>query len=291
MIIHIDEKSGYCFGVRRAIEKAEKELEKNGKLYCLGDIVHNKTELERLKSKGLIVINDDQYSQLHDCTVLIRAHGEPPITYDIARKNNIQLIDASCQVVVKIQERIRNLFQNDTTCQIVIFGKKEHPEINGLNGQTNNRAIIVTTHDDLNCLDFTNPIHLYSQTTMPLAEFYRLVDEIKKRMRQVNTDPDHMLFVNDTVCRQVANRIPHLQQFAKQNDVIIFSSSKESSNGKLMFDAIKKVNPNSYFVSNIDELKKEWFVDIEKVGICGATSTPRWAMEQVAEQIRHLISS
>ncbi len=288
MTITIDDQSGFCFGVKQAIEKAEEELNTNGTLYCLGDIVHNKAELERLTNKGLIIVNFEQFCQLHDCTVLIRAHGEPPLTYEIARKNNIRLIDASCKVVLKIQERIRNTKANSPECQVVIYGKKNHPEVIGLVGQINGKAIVVINENDLNQIDFTRPIHLYSQTTMPLEGFYQMAEEIKNRMVQLSIDPDTTLFIHDTVCRQVANRTPHLQQFARENDVIIFSSSKESSNGKLLFEEIKKVNPQSYFISKVEEIEKSWFQLANKVGICGATSTPRWALEQAAERIRQL---
>lgn len=287
MKIHIDEHSGFCFGVVNAINIAEEELEKTGKLYCLGDIVHNNSEVERLKNKGLKIINRGQFEKLKNCKVLIRAHGEPPKTYEIAKKNNIELIDASCSVVLKLQKRIRkNFIELGNKGQVVIFGKEGHAEVNGLVGQTEGKAIVVRYLSDLDKIDFSNPISLFSQTTMSIDEFDIISSEIKKRMIHALGTDDVPLFINDTICRQVSNRAPQLRQFSAKHDVIIFVSGKESSNGKVLFQVCKSVNENTHFVSSFSDINYNWFNNIKSVGICGATSTPSWLMEEIANLLK-----
>jgi 4-hydroxy-3-methylbut-2-en-1-yl diphosphate reductase len=286
MIVNIDENSGFCFGVVNAIKKAEEELEKSGFLYCLGDIVHNNAEVGRLKSKGLQIINYDQFIKLKNCKVLIRAHGEPPETYETAKKNNIQLIDASCKVVLKLQSRISKSYINmGEDGQLVIFGKEGHAEVNGLVGQTNNNAIIARKSEDLNKIDFSKPVSLFSQTTMSISEFRRISEEIRQGMIKARGNQNVPLTINDTICGQVSNRAPHLQKFAARHDVILFVCGNESSNGKVLYDICKSVNNNSYIISDKTEIKKEWIKSAKSVGICGATSTPKWLMEEVAEFI------
>ena len=290
MQVAIDSNSGFCFGVVYAIEMAEDELSKSGSLYCLGDIVHNNTEVERLQKKGLQIIDHEKLKNLRDCKVLIRAHGEPPSTYETAIKNNIQLIDASCPVVLKLQNRIREDFDelDENTTQLVIYGKEGHAEVNGLAGQTNNKAIIVNSIEDLHKVDFTKSVKFFSQTTQPTEGFKQMKAEIEKRLNENNKKGEYFLEANDTLCRQVSNREPQLMEFAKNHDVIVFDSGKKSSNGKILHDVCKSVNPNNYFISDISEINTDWFKNAKSVGICGATSTPMWHMEEVAEYIKNL---
>jgi 4-hydroxy-3-methylbut-2-enyl diphosphate reductase len=289
MQVTIDKQSGFCFGVVYAIQKAEEELDQSGMLYCLGDIVHNNKEVERLASKGLKVINHDELRELHDCKVLIRAHGEPPETYEIALKNNIELIDASCPVVLKLQHRVRTSFDLSETegGQIVIYGEAGHAETNGLVGQTHGKAIVVKTEEDLNSIDFNKPVFLFSQTTKSTAGFAKMKamieDRANKAMEQEVTD--EFLVTNDTLCRQVSNREPHLEKFAAANDVILFVSGKKSSNGKALFSVCQSVNARSYFISDENELDPEWITNAQSVGITGATSTPMWLMERVRDAV------
>lgn len=290
MKVTIDKYSGFCFGVVYAIEMAEAELSETGKLYCLGDIVHNNMEVDRLNDLGLEIINHQQFGELKDCKVLIRAHGEPPETYHTAIKNNIQLLDASCPVVLKLQHNIKEGYEeiNKIDGQIIIFGKEGHAEVQGLLGQTNGKAIIVSCADDLDKVDFSAPIYMYSQTTKSPRAFANLQEEIRKR-KEITGNTDSVKFiVNDTLCRQVSGREPQLKEFSKENDVIVFVSGKKSSNGKMLFQSCLKENPNSYFVSEEKEIKEEWFNENSQVGICGATSTPRWLMENVAKNILKL---
>ncbi|PKQ68940.1 4-hydroxy-3-methylbut-2-enyl diphosphate reductase [Raineya orbicola] len=288
MKITIDKNSGYCFGVEYAIAMAEEELNENSSLYCLGDIVHNDKEVARLSAKGLKIINREDLKQLSDCKVLIRAHGEPPETYQIALKNNIELIDASCPVVLKLQNRIKNAYDNakQHNGQIVIYGKKGHAEVIGLSGQTNEEAIIVTDEKDLENLDYSKPITFFSQTTKSTEGFYKMKDLIEKNIQEKGFSDNLALFdANDSICRQVANREPQLAKFAQENDVIVFVSGKKSSNGKSLFAVCQKANPRSYFVEDEKELQPEWFENCESIGICGATSTPMWLMENVKKEI------
>ncbi|MDP4240590.1 MAG: 4-hydroxy-3-methylbut-2-enyl diphosphate reductase [Bacteroidota bacterium] len=283
--IEIDKKSGFCFGVVNAISKAEEELAKGETLYCLGDIVHNGQEVERLTRLGLITIDHEQFEQLHNVKVLLRAHGEPPRTYQIAKENNLTLIDASCPVVLKLQSRIKKAYQSAPTedTQIVIYGKKGHAEVNGLVGQTNEEAIVIESEADLNKLDFSKNICLFSQTTKSLDGFNHLVTTLSEKI----IDGAKFEF-SDTICRQVANRIPNITTFAKNNDIIIFVSGKKSSNGKVLYEHSKKMNSDTYLVTEADEVADLNLDLTKKIGICGATSTPRWLMEAVADKLNEL---
>lgn len=280
--IEIDKKSGFCFGVVNAIEKAEEELSKGETLYCLGDIVHNGQEVERLQKMGLITINHEQFAQLHNVKVLLRAHGEPPSTYEIAKKNNITLIDASCPVVLRLQSRIKKAYESDENekSQIVIYGKKGHAEVNGLVGQTEGEAIVIETEDDLAKIDFNKKISLFSQTTKSLVGFNHLVETVGKKI-----DKSVKFQYSDTICRQVANRIPNISIFAKNNDIVLFVSGKKSSNGKELYNHCKTINPNTHFISSPEEVKNLQLDLTKKIGICGATSTPRWLMDAVEEEL------
>lgn len=289
MKITIDTESGFCFGVVFAIQMAEDELDKNGSLYCLGDIVHNNMEIERLTAKGLKIINHEELKNLHDCTVLIRAHGEPPETYETAINNNIELIDASCPVVLKLQNRVRTSFNaiEEDNRQIVIYGEEGHAEVNGLVGQTSGKAIIVRNELDIERIDFSVPIHFFSQTTKSSAGFSRMKNIIEEKIIEKYGFLDPVMFsANDTICRQVSNREPLLKTFSSQHDVIIFVSGRKSSNGKALYGVCKLVNPRSYFISSGDELDMSWFKPDDNVGICGATSTPMWLMEEVADKLK-----
>jgi 4-hydroxy-3-methylbut-2-enyl diphosphate reductase len=288
MEVTIDKNSGYCFGVEYAIQMAEDEMENSSKLYCLGDIVHNAMEVDRLSNKGLVVIDRENLEELHDCKVLIRAHGEPPETYRTAIKNNIELIDASCPVVLKLQHRVKSAFDKmeSQDGQIVIYGKKGHAEVIGLTGQTLEKAIVVMDDEDLDQIDFSRPVTLFSQTTKSTKGFYELKAKIEARIKEARGSMEEMDFnANDSICRQVSNREPQLQKFSKDNDVIIFVAGKKSSNGKALYQVCKQINPRSYFVENETEINMDWLNLEDKIGICGATSTPMWLMDQVKEHI------
>ena len=282
-IIEIDNGSGFCFGVVTAIQKAEEEINKSGHLYCLGDIVHNSNEVERLQKIGLETITHEQLSQLHDVKVLLRAHGEPPHTYEVARQNNISLIDATCPVVLQLQKRIRNTYHDtpsDNNPQIVIYGKKGHAEVNGLVGQTQGNALVIESVDEVDKIDFSRNIYLYSQTTKSLEGFKKIVDEIQHRVA------GNVQFSSfDTICRRVANRIPQIKQFAQNHDVILFVCGSKSSNGRILYEECRRVNPLSYLISNETEINLSWFDGKEHIGICGATSTPMWLMNQVKDYL------
>lgn len=291
MRITIDHDSGFCFGVVFAIQMAEAELDAGGSLYCLGDIVHNNKEVERLSRKGLKIINHDQLRELRDCKVLIRAHGEPPETYRIAIQNNIELVDASCPVVLKLQNRVRTSYEDilKNGGQIVIYGEKGHAEVNGLVGQTGGRALILTSVQDLEKIDFKRPVYLFSQTTKSTEGFNHLRQLIEERVREAKGYLETEDFVaNDTICRQVSNREPKLEQFAGDHQVIIFVSGKKSSNGKVLYGVCKAVNPRTHFVSEISDIQSEWFDGADSVGICGATSTPMWLMQDVADHLEKM---
>ena len=289
MFIEIDEGSGFCFGVTTAIKKAEEELAKGEKLYCLGDIVHNGRECDRLREMGLITINHEEMEQLHDAKVLLRAHGEPPETYELARKNNIEIIDATCPVVLKLQKRIKEQYETSPNLpkgeesQIVIFGKKGHAEVLGLVGQTQSNAIVIESSDEVTKLDFTRDIYLYSQTTKSLDEFNRIIDYI-----QTHISPDATFKSFDTICRSVANRMPNISQFAAKHDLILFVCGRKSSNGKVLYNECLRVNPNTHLVEEPQEIESAWLEGIQSVGICGATSTPRWLMEQCSDAIQNM---
>ena len=289
MIIEIDNGSGFCFGVTTAIKKAEEELAQGETLYCLGDIVHNGMECERLREMGLITINHDQMRELHNAKVLLRAHGEPPETYELARKNNIEIIDATCPVVLKLQKRIKEQYETSPNlpegeeAQIVIFGKKGHAEVLGLVGQTHSSAIVIESSDEVTKLDFTRDIYLYSQTTKSLDEFRRIIDYI-----QTHISPNATFKSFDTICRSVANRMPNISQFATKHDLVLFVCGRKSSNGKVLYNECLRVNPNSHLIEDPQEIEPEWLKGIESVGICGATSTPRWLMEQCRDAIQNM---
>ncbi|EID33466.1 putative LytB protein [Prevotella sp. oral taxon 306 str. F0472] len=329
--IEIDNGSGFCFGVTTAIKKAEEELAKGTKLYCLGDIVHNSMEVERLTKKGLITINHEQMRDLHNVKVLLRAHGEPPETYELAKRNNIEIIDATCPVVLALQRRIKSQYEKgqypaeislenkgervvtlstsrriDTEhdeayhpssisaslstqrevgseASIVIFGKNGHAEVLGLVGQTHSHAIVIEKFEDVKALDFSHDIYLYSQTTKSLDEFHKIIDYI-----QSHISPTAKFQSFDTICRQVANRMPNISSFAARHDLILFVAGRKSSNGKVLFHECLSVNPNSHQVESADEIDMKWFEGVQTVGICGATSTPKWLMEECRDEIlRH----
>ena len=280
--IEIDNNSGFCFGVVNAIERAECELQKGGSLFCLGDIVHNSLEMERLKSLGLITLSRRELLQINAKTVLLRAHGEPPSTYEIAKKNDIVIVDATCPVVLQLQRRIKECYYEikDTDTQLVIYGKQGHAEVNGLVGQTNGCAFVVDETEDLEILDFSKEIVLFSQTTKSLDGFRQIVDVIKSRMANgVN------FRYYDTVCRQVANRLPKIKEFAAKHDWVFFVAGQKSSNGKMLFEECKKSNPNITFISETSEIKEPLPAGVHSVGVCGATSTPKWLMEEVAKRL------
>lgn len=280
MIIEIDNGSGFCFGVTTAIKKAEEELAAGKTLYCLGDIVHNGMECERLRKMGLITINHDEMKELHNVKVLLRAHGEPPETYELARQNNIEIIDATCPVVLQLQRRIKKQYDANPDAQIVIFGKPGHAEVLGLVGQTNSRAIVIAHFEDVTRLDFSRDIYLYSQTTKSLDEFHRIIDYI-----QSHISPDATFKSFDTICRQVANRMPNVSTFAARHDLVLFVCGRKSSNGRVLFDECKSVNPNSHLIEGPEEIDTSWLNGVNTIGICGATSTPKWLMEECRDAI------
>lgn len=278
--IEIDNGSGFCFGVTTAIKKAEEELAKGNTLYCLGDIVHNGMEVERLHTQGLVTINHDDLGRLHDVKVLLRAHGEPPETYALAQKNNIEVIDATCPVVLQLQRRIKKQYDANPDAQIVIFGKNGHAEVLGLVGQTQSHAIVIENMDDVRTLDFTRDIYLYSQTTKSLDVFRRIIDYIQSHM-----SPGATFRSFDTICRQVANRMPHIASFASRHDLVLFVCGQKSSNGRVLFNECCRVNANSHQIEGPDEIDSAWLMDVQTIGICGATSTPKWLMEECRDRI------
>ena len=286
MVIEIDEGSGFCFGVTRAIGKAEEELGNGKKLYCLGDIVHNGKECSRLQQLGLETIDHDTYNTLRDANVLLRAHGEPPSTYKKAQDNNIHIVDATCPVVLHLQERIRKEYTADTEHkkQIVIFGKNGHAEVLGLVGQTEGTAIVIESPEEVGRLDMNRDICLYSQTTKSLDGFRTIVEYIQNHI-----SPDATFKYADTICRQVANRMPHIREFASLHDVILFVCGKKSSNGRVLFSQCKEVNPRSYMIDTASEVDPGWLQNCSSVGICGATSTPKWLMEECKIRIQELL--
>ena len=289
MKIEIDENSGYCFGVEFAIQMAEDEMEEGKELYCLGDIVHNSMEVERLYNKGLRTITRDDLKDLRDCKVLIRAHGEPPETYQTAIANNIELIDASCPVVLKLQNRVKNSYDlvKKKGGQLVIYGKPGHAEVIGLTGQTANEAIIVTGEEDLHKVDFSRPITLYSQTTKSTKGFYALKEIIESRIQDESLlSLSEDFNANDSICRQVSNREPHMERFSQKHDVILFVAGRKSSNGKALYNVCLSHNPRSYFIESEKEIDPNWIKPDDSIGICGATSTPTWLMEQVANFLK-----
>lgn len=279
--IEIDNGSGFCFGVTTAIRKAEEELASGEAMYSLGDIVHNGMEVNRLAKSGLTTIDHEKLKELKNAKVLLRAHGEPPSTYELAKQNNIEIIDATCPVVLQLQKRIRKQFEENPDAQIVIFGKNGHAEVLGLVGQTANRAIVIENFEDAKKLDFNRDIYFYSQTTKGLEEFLRIIKYIKEH---ISSSAKFDSF--DTICRQVANRMPNIALFAAKHDLILFVSGRKSSNGKVLYNQCKNINPNSYHIENAEEIDLKWFENVNSVGICGATSTPKWLMEECRDYIK-----
>jgi len=290
MIVSIDPQSGFCFGVVYAIEVAERELKNSERLFCLGDIVHNNMEVNRLREKGLVIISHEDLKDIHDCKVMIRAHGEPPETYETALRNNIQLVDASCPIVLNLQHEIRQgneemLARNG---QIVIYGKEGHAEVNGLRGQTGGKAIIIGEEKDLDRIDFSRPVRLYSQTTKSVEGFRKIVSSIESRMQKARPGEPIDFEWSDSICRQVSNRTNMLKEFASRFDVVVFVSGKKSSNGMILYQVCKEVNPETYLISGKEDLQAEWFRNRKTVGVCGATSTPMWLMEEVGKEIQQM---
>ena len=287
-IIEIDNGSGFCFGVTTAIRKAEEELDETGHLYCLGDIVHNTAEVDRLANRGLETITHEQMEQLHDVKVLLRAHGEPPATYEMARRNRIEIIDATCPVVLKLQQRIHATFNSDSRTderlpQIVIYGKRGHAEVLGLVGQTQGQATVIENIDEIDKIDYSRDIYLYSQTTKSVQEFQHIVEEIKRRV-----EPGVTFRSFDTICRSVANRIPQIREFASRHELILFVSGAKSSNGRILFAECLDANPESHLISGESDINPAWLQGKERIGICGATSTPRWLMQRVSAAVQRL---
>ena len=286
-IIEIDKGSGFCFGVTTAIRKAEEELDDTGHLYCLGDIVHNTAEVDRLASRGLETITHEQLEHLHDVKVLLRAHGEPPETYATARRNRIEIIDATCPVVLKLQQRINATFNagepGKAAPQIVIYGKRGHAEVLGLVGQTKGQATVIENIGEIDKIDYSRDIYLYSQTTKSVQEFQHIVEEIKRRVQQGVTFRSF-----DTICRSVANRIPQIREFARQHELILFVSGAKSSNGRILFAECQGANADSHLISSEDDIDPLWLQGKERIGICGATSTPRWLMQRVSDAVKQL---
>lgn len=291
MVVEIDKQSGFCFGVKNAVEIAEKALLNGEKVFSLGPIVHNDKEVDRLSSLGLDSINHKQFIKLKNSKVLIRAHGEPPETYAIAEKNNLTIIEATCPIVKRLQSKIRETWikTKEGEGQVVIFGKPGHAEVVGLLGQINNEGILVSGPDDFKKIDISKPVYLFAQTTMSVKEYSNLTDILCKMMKENGiSDPEKNLIINNTICGQVSNREPHLKAFAKKHDTIVFVSGKESSNGKMLYSVCKNVNPDTHFVSSYEELDNSWFTGKNSVGICGATSTPKWLIENIRDIISNI---
>jgi 4-hydroxy-3-methylbut-2-enyl diphosphate reductase len=291
MLVEIDKQSGFCFGVQNAVEIAEKALLNGEKVFSLGPIVHNDKEVDRLSSLGLVSIDHDVFSKLRNCKVLIRAHGEPPETYIIAEKNNITIIEATCPIVKRLQSKIRETWirTKESSGQVVIFGKPGHAEVIGLLGEINNEGVLVSGPADFRKIDISKPVYLFAQTTMSVKEYSNLSDILRIRMEENGIpDPGKNLIINKTICGQVSNREPHLMAFAKKHDMVVFVSGRESSNGKMLYSVCKNVNPDTHFVSSAEELDKSWFSGKKSVGICGATSTPKWLIENIRDIISNI---
>lgn len=286
--IKIDQNAGFCFGVVAAIHRAEQELLSTNKLYCLGDIVHNNVEVERLSKKGLSVITYSDFEQLSDAKVFIRAHGEPPSTYRKAKERKIELIDATCPIVLHLQQRIKNGYEEmkDIDGQVVIFGKKGHAEVVGLQGQTDNSAIVISSLNEIESVDINKPIRLYSQTTKSKETYQELIELLEKRCKEVGNEN---FIVYNTICNRVSNRAKELVDFANSVDIVLFVSGTNSSNGKYLYEYCKKVKDNTLFISDERELKTDMFKDVHKIGITGATSTPMWLMEKIAQWLHENI--
>jgi len=288
MIAEIDRKSGFCFGVQNAIAIAEEALRRGEKVFSLGSIVHNDKEVERLKNLGLVTIDYNKFRQLRDVSVLIRAHGEPPETYRVAKENNITIIEATCPIVSKLQSRIKNTWLKikEEDGQIVIFGKPGHAEVIGLMGQVQDEGILVSGPQDLRKIDVTKPVWIFAQTTMNTIDYIGFVEMLRSEMLKKGVmDPDKHLHINKTICRQVSDRETSLKEFSRNHDIIIFVSGKDSSNGKVLYSISKAINPHTYFISSPDEIEKSWFKGKVSAGICGATSTPKWLIEKVYDVV------
>jgi len=287
MNIDIDPQAGFCFGVTRVVSKAEEIIREHGQLYCLGEIVHNQKEIERLEQIGLKTISPEEFLTLSNCRVLIRAHGEPPETYEHALRNNIELIDGTCPIVLKLQSRIKDDYagHHHLGVQFVIFGKKDHAEVRGLAGQTKYKTIIIESEDDLDKIDLSRPVHLYAQTTMSTEKYKQLQDFLIQRL-QASGSETHSLKCTNSICRQVSGRIPSLRQFCAQHDVVLFVSYKQSSNGKLLYAQCRAVNERTYFVTDTSDILPEWIKKTDHIGITGATSTPRWLLEEFANHLK-----
>jgi 4-hydroxy-3-methylbut-2-enyl diphosphate reductase len=291
MVVEIDRQSGFCFGVQNAVEIAEKALSKGEKVFSLGPIVHNDKEVERLSTLGLVSIDHEEFNKLKNCKVLIRAHGEPPETYIIADKNNITIIEATCPIVKRLQSKIKDTWHktNDGKGQVVIFGKPGHAEVVGLLGQINNEGILVSGPEDIPKIDITRPVYLFAQTTMSVKGYNHFTDILRSKIHESGiSDPEKILTVNRTICGQVSNREPHLMSFARKHDIIIFVSGRESSNGKMLYSVCKNINPDTYLISSPEELDKSWFTGKKLAGICGATSTPKWLIENIRDIISNI---
>jgi len=291
MVVEIDRQSGFCFGVQNAVEIAEEALRNGEKVFSLGSIVHNDKEVERLSALGLVSIENEDFRKLRNCKVLIRAHGEPPDTYVTADKNNITIIEATCPIVKRLQSKIKDtwLKTKESDGQVVIFGKPGHAEVIGLLGQTNNDGILVSGPEDIGKIDFKRPVYLFAQTTMSINEYSNFTGNLRSQMKENGIpDPDKLLIINNTICGQVSNREPQLKAFARKHDTIIFVSGRESSNGKLLYSVCKKINPHTYFVSSPEELDITWFAGKRSIGICGATSTPKWLIENIRDIISNI---
>ena len=287
MKVTIDPDSGFCFGVNRAIQKAEAELEAGNPVYCLGEMVHNQVQMDQLKAKGLKVITTNDLPALKGKTVMFRAHGEPPETYHRAKELGITVIDATCPIVTKLQQRINNSYANGEKddAQIVIYGKSGHAEVAGLNGNAANSAIIVNSENDFVKIDFSKPVRLFSQTTMDAEGYQSIGEDVQKRMNEAgNSD----LVINKSVCKQVSGRTPALRTFAAEHDIIVFVSGKNSANGKYLYGVCKAINEKSYFINDIEDIDHQWFENAGSVGISGATSTPGWLIEQVAGFLKEI---
>lgn len=292
MIIETDIRSGFCFGVRNAVDIAERALLNGEKVYSLGPIVHNDKEVERLASLGLDSIDHARFAELRDCKVLIRAHGEPPETYSIAKNNNIEIIEATCPIVKKLQSRIKNAWNKirGDGGQIVIFGKEGHAEVAGLQGQIENEGILISKHSDISRINLTRPVYIFAQTTMSNQDYSALCSLLRTQIAATGFDPDINLVIHKTTCGQVSNREPQLREFASRHDVIVFVSGKESSNGHMLYSVCRSVNSESWFISSPDEIDPDWFTGKKSVGICGATSTPGWLLMETEKKIKSLIT-
>jgi len=291
MTINIDNQAGFCSGVKRAIRLAEEELKNGNELFCLGQIIHNEAEIERLERLGMKTIDRGQFEKLSNTTVLIRAHGEPPETYKMAEINNIRLIDGTCPTVLKLQAKVRKCLERNPNIQIAIFGRRKHPEVIGLNGQTGNKAIIVEGFEDIKKLDFTRPVCLFAQTTQNKSDYQRLIDAIKSQKLKIIQGDELHFTATESICAQVSGREQNLRKFAQENDVVLFAGGDNSSNGKYLFAICCQENAASHYISNPEMIVSAWFSNVQKIGITGATSTPQWQLDEIARRTRIIVQS